>query len=779
MGRKRKKYRAPKARQQNTPAASPAERVEAVEEPVDEAPRARVARTVAFNETEAFPPNGLAPFWQALFMVPVVLVCILPPFIAPYGVKFGYTPDLHISSYAQVVGLFSLSLFALTRLKHPQLGLPRSAIFLPVVLFVAWAALSTLWARSPYHSIMDTFDWTNALMGGLLVLWIVKDMGKVRILLACIATGSFLMATLGVGQYLFALDLVPQFIAPGGTFNNKNMFGQFVIITAPTLFVFFLVSRRAWAYWLLTPVLAVTLGAIFYSYSRGTWLALTVQVVVTTLLLTYLRARFGFNPFPTWSKKIAAVVLLAMVAGMAYLTPQMFIERDEAMAVSSAVSPHAFSGKTGYGAGVDIAGQGVGASGHIRLAMWGNSLYMIWDHFLLGVGLGNWTVEYDAYQSKFTQDPKMLGNFYHANAHNDYVEIFAELGVIGFGLFLWILYCLFHIIKRILVSFRPESIYMVGLIIGLSGTATNALSSFPLKQPTTIMLVIVYTTMLTVYAAGLRRRRAPTRQLKIPLMARVVAVGLIPLLTATSAVAHVELYKAEIHYRRAMSFLKGQQFAHSLKEAKLAQQYNPIRPALKWIQASSLLALKRPAESIPLYKEVLEKNPFSASSMTNLALAYATLKKYREASDTMKALGGVHLKRHHRPVLMRYAYNGGDYDTAEEIGAFSVSVQAEREERLKGELEGLKAKKAGGAWSEKDEERKQLVEKVLGTLAVSLKKLRTMLDNIDKVRKHAAQQKAAQQKAVRQRARPDAKKRAQKGIINIDEQVRETAPAQK
>ena len=672
MAKKRKKYRAPSPHRPKQEPPQP-EAQEVRDAPEDRQARelaGKVAvREAAFDESQAFPPNGMPHKWRTAFMAMLVAAALLPPFVAPMGVNHGYTPDLHMSAYAQVAVLVALSLFALTRLKWPGVPLPRVPILLPIALLIGWGLLSILWARSAYFTVMDSIDWTNALLIGVLALLVVKSMDMLKTLIACMAVAGGLMATLGLMQYLVAwppADYVPQFIAPGGTFNNKNMFAQYVVITMPAILVLFLASRRAWLTWATAIGLVFAWSAIFFARARGSWLAAIVQIVVATGILIYLRLRFGFNPFAGWGKKIAGFFIVASTAGMLYLSPNMFIEFEALERAAAVADNEAFSARSGY----EMAQKKMRqlSSAEIRLIMWANSTHMIRDHWLLGVGLGNWTAEYDAYQSAHKQDPKLLGNFYHANAHNDYVEILAELGIIGFGLFLWVLYELLRVVGRVLGSFRSDSVYMLAPVIALSGMATNAMFSFPMKQPTTILIALLYILVLGMYCAGLRRRAPPTRSRKArSLGMRAMVACFIPMLVAGSVYAQTNFYKSEVHYRKAIALLKGKRFGPALNEARQAKQYLPFRPVLSWIEASALLGLQRPAQAIPLFNEVLAYNPYSATSSVNLAVAYATLGRHKKAAEVMMDLHLRHRKTSHAYSALQYGLRARDTASVKKV----------------------------------------------------------------------------------------------------------------
>src|SRR5262249_39422695 len=80
-----------------------------------------------------------------------------------------------------------------------------------------------------------------------------------------------------------------------------------------------------------------------------------------------------------------------------------------------------------------------------RGGIWLSTLALIQQHKLFGVGLGAYETVYPAYNASHTEDIVM-------QAHNDYLQILADCGVIGGLLALWFLVMLFRAIWQALKS---------------------------------------------------------------------------------------------------------------------------------------------------------------------------------------------------------------------------------------------------------------------------------------------------------------------------------------
>ena len=67
-----------------------------------------------------------------------------------------------------------------------------------------------------------------------------------------------------------------------------------------------------------------------------------------------------------------------------------------------------------------------------RLTYWHNTLAMLGDRPLAGVGAGNWKVVYPRYASARRVDSLFSRTNAALNAHDDYVQVAAELGAVPY-----------------------------------------------------------------------------------------------------------------------------------------------------------------------------------------------------------------------------------------------------------------------------------------------------------------------------------------------------------
>ena len=128
-----------------------------------------------------------------------------------------------------------------------------------------------------------------------------------------------------------------------------------------------------------------------------------------------------------------------------------------------------------------------------RLAMWNHTLTMITDQPIFGVGLDNWEFIYPLYD----KGDKITNESEPVRPHNDFLWIASELGLIGFGIFIYLLFNCARTILTLIQTNSPETqlasfVCMVGLI-GLLG---YSLFSFPKEQPASAVLFWLHLSLL-------------------------------------------------------------------------------------------------------------------------------------------------------------------------------------------------------------------------------------------------------------------------------------------
>ena len=243
---------------------------------------------------------------------------------------------------------------------------------------------------------------------------------------------------------------------------------------------FYIAGQRKIAAKLALPVLVLTIAvaSMLLSGSRTGLLSLTIEAVISAAVgLSLARtARRGERPALI---AIAATVIVVVVIAAALLFSWLdtgFVSKRLAMVASPA--------------------EAWGEWSSFRKSVTLDSLHMLRDHPVLGIGLGNFETVYPQYQSL----PTDLTVDY---AHNDFVEAIAETGVIGTVLIVWALVIFFRLSFRNLGerlredSSLPGGWIQVGAAVGCCGLLVHSFFDFNLHIPANAAWFAVLAAMAT------------------------------------------------------------------------------------------------------------------------------------------------------------------------------------------------------------------------------------------------------------------------------------------
>jgi len=143
-----------------------------------------------------------------------------------------------------------------------------------------------------------------------------------------------------------------------------------------------------------------------------------------------------------------------------------------------------------------------------RYIEWASGKRMMQDHFLVGVGLGNYKYYYLDYRGDAAHETEFIGRWEKANqAHNEFVQVGAELGFFGLfamfwilGSFSWLIFRKVSSIKRHLPDLSQRDLQLEqrranmlnGFLGSLLGLAGHCAFMFPLHiVPSAVVGVFV------------------------------------------------------------------------------------------------------------------------------------------------------------------------------------------------------------------------------------------------------------------------------------------------
>jgi O-antigen ligase len=285
---------------------------------------------------------------------------------------------------------------------------------LPALLLLAFTALHWVGSRSPapVATEIEWLRWVGYIALATAAAGSVDSPQRLRVLAAALGIAGFLIAAMGIAQYLTAegrpywvwkLESGGQMFGP---YVNRNHFAGLMELWCPlALGMALLPHNRLTQRWLWCAIAVVMGGAVVLSGSRGGALSLGVAVVAFGMLIA---AQRGGRRVVLW----LLAAMLATAGGILALEQGELLERYKAV-----LRPHQYQQE-------DAAAY--------RLVAWKDTLRLVRETPFIGSGL-------DTFATRFPAARSFSTDLIWTHAHNDHLQFLAETGAVGGALALWML----------------------------------------------------------------------------------------------------------------------------------------------------------------------------------------------------------------------------------------------------------------------------------------------------------------------------------------------------
>jgi O-antigen ligase len=290
-------------------------------------------------------------------------------------------------------------------------------IDLLLVSYLLLGIVSALFATNPWLAIRAV----AISVSGVMIFWIARVLreGLERALLGGLAAAVVLAAiTCLLQTYGIDLPLFSENRAPGGTLGNRNFVAHIAAFGLPLVLLAALRARSSGAFFVASIGVMIVTASLVLTRSRAAWLAFAA------MLLVFLMALVVSPPVRrdgrTWRRLMAIVIMAGCGVAAALLIPNTLRWRSD--------NPYLETVKR-------VADYQEG-SGRGRLVQYEQSLRMALRNPLLGVGPGNWSVEYPEHAVR--NDPSMSdsdgGMTTNPWPSSDWVAIVTERGILAAAL---------------------------------------------------------------------------------------------------------------------------------------------------------------------------------------------------------------------------------------------------------------------------------------------------------------------------------------------------------
>ena len=572
-----------------------------------------------------------------MIQVLVTLILIFAP-IARGAVRiWAYGPI-----YILTLSMLAIWIFKMFREK--EIRFRRTPIDVPILLFGLISFISIFNSKYIYGSIMEVIKFIILALIFYIVVNFIREEREIKRILNVVLMIGTGIALFGILQYLGVITKSwwdkPWLLS--ATYVNHNHFAGLAELIMPLSIGMILsekdTSKRSLY---IYSFLILSIGFLL-SMSRGAWFSLSLSMLFMIMII-FKRGKTRFIISMSIPLLIIFAIFLFNVIDIDFLLKRI----------------------AGYWE-LDLSG---------RIEIWKGTVGIIKDNWLLGTGPGTFIYNFPKYRPLGITS---LINY----AHNDYLQIASEMGILAFALAIFIMA---RIVKK---GLRTHNIakssfkkwISLSLSVGILGLLLHGLIDFNFYIPANIILFTVFSAL--IFNISSRKEREypevvirlesalcrifkPFTLITISTLLFFISTGLAAEIYSTAsdkAIFRTDLKRAE---RLALAAMKICPFNYKYPY-KLAGIY--VRTSNS--ELDRLMYIKK---SIMEYKKALDLNPIDAWSWIGLADAHRDLSQdliyncesarsaYKKALD-LDPLNSYYLKKYAEFLL-----NSGDVNLANQM----------------------------------------------------------------------------------------------------------------
>lgn len=274
---------------------------------------------------------------------------------------------------------------------------------LMISIFLFLMCFSVIYASDKKIAISESARFASYICLFYLIKYEVKETKIYRLLINVYLVTTSLLCIFGIYQFFTgALNSrytnnyiygVHEKIA--STLTNPNNFAAYLILCVFPVFMLIIYEKSKKKKFVYSILFMLILANVTLTFSRNAFLAIVLGCIILAIV---------------YSKKL--IIIFVPLAGIAAVIPQI---------------------RTRF---LEVGNAAMNAS---RIKLWETALMMFKEHPIFGVGNGNYVSLYDSYVKKYRW---LSYGYTHFPAHDSYLKVLAELGIIGIVVFLIFLFIL-------------------------------------------------------------------------------------------------------------------------------------------------------------------------------------------------------------------------------------------------------------------------------------------------------------------------------------------------
>lgn len=532
-------------------------------------------------------PGGVRLLEIAFLALPIL--ALIPNFFIIPDLTFPGLATQEVAFTLASVIFAALGLIGLFRYSESVLRLSRRQLLLigSLLVFILWQVISLIWSPSPYDGVRNSILWFGFAVFFIAGLTTMREQMAVALHYVLTLVCGILAISLLVERAQYGDNML-------GIFFNHGISSEILVTLLPLQLLNYLCSRKGWLAMVSLAVSGLSLLALLIAMRRGAMLA--IAFIFIALGVAFATKQIKLASKPRLLIVVAVLIVAAIFVGVRF--------------------------RESIGYRIEGATKLESSEGGLtaRLRTWITAWEMGKSHALKGVGNGGYSSLYGSHRRFFVSNPQYASIATVAGSedsdeirsplvHNEYLQLFVELGIIGLLLFavFWL-----QLIWRLWQGRKESeanSYWVLGALFGvIAFSISSAFSSFSFRfTPGTFIVVCV----ISIGFAFVNREEAAASENSsaLPKIAGLAVVTVALVLSLASAARAYNVYASQMLQGRASYRVEQLDFAYypdrPADNARLERRYKQVLE-LDSENAGAhlgygllLYQLSRPAEAIP------------------------------------------------------------------------------------------------------------------------------------------------------------------------------------
>ena len=380
--------------------------------------------------------------------------------------------------------IIGLMFWAFKMIDKDKIKFIPTPLNLPVLSFVAVCILSLAWSDSFFTSLKEL---PLFLAGPLLYFVIINNIRGEKQISYIISAVIILGVALGIYGIFQYNDIDFSFwrAISGrhkvfGLSGNVGYFAGYLILPLSLAIPLFFISKNRYSKILLLAGILIMGMVPIITFARSPCLAFGISLIFIFFLFFLSRGKrfIGDN------KKILIIMLIAIITIVFLFTAPNPLNKKGTII-------------SGIKKGMSITEVMRELSSGRRATISRFTWMMIEDKPILGSGIGTYKYNTLKYQADFFEqgDNRSIYHYGFADkAHNEYLQLWAELGIVGLAIFLWLIIAYFSCGIRYLKREKDEQKQgiMIGLMGGVVAFLVDCVFWFPMHLAANVSLFWIF-----------------------------------------------------------------------------------------------------------------------------------------------------------------------------------------------------------------------------------------------------------------------------------------------